>query len=106
MGLMADIFRSSDEDFSNGGVSSVNDRVYIVNAEGPNLGEAHFPYVILKRGAFNSVIAVPEDAIKKGIHTMAGGTFIHSHDSRFTSAIEKLIGYRFYGAVSFHDRIE
>ncbi|PZT99654.1 MAG: hypothetical protein DI630_16470 [Gordonia sp. (in: high G+C Gram-positive bacteria)] len=39
-------------------------------------------------------------------HTMAGGNFAASSDSRATDALCAVLGERFYGAVAIHDRIE
>lgn len=107
MGLRAYIFRSSPSDYSAGGVSCNNTEVYVENAApGLELGKDDLVSVSLRKGAFNSVIAVPTNAVMKGAHTMFGGTFIYSCDSRFGDTIRKITGQSFYGAVPFHDRIE
>lgn len=106
MGLRAHIFRSDGRDYSAGGVSSNNTEVYVENAAASLEQGKDLVSVTLRRGAFNSVIAVPTDAVMKGIRTMFGGTFIYSCDSRFNEAVGKITGRSFYGAVPFHDRIE
>ncbi len=37
---------------------------------------------------------------------MMGGSFVHSSDSRFSRIVEEVLGDRFHGAVSLHDRQE
>lgn len=39
-------------------------------------------------------------------HTMAGGNYAASSDSRASDALHAVSGQRFYGAVAIHDRIE
>lgn len=39
-------------------------------------------------------------------HTIAGGNYAASSDSRATDALHTVLGQRFYGAVAIHDRIE
>ena len=39
-------------------------------------------------------------------HTMDGGNFAASSDSRFSQACRELLGHHFYGAVAIHDRVE
>lgn len=41
-----------------------------------------------------------------GAGPMAGGAFVHTSDSRFSRAVEDVVGHRFYGAVALHDRWE
>jgi len=39
-------------------------------------------------------------------HSMFGGNYGATSDSRFSNAIENMIGGSFYGAVPIHDRVE
>lgn len=39
-------------------------------------------------------------------HTMAGGNYAASSDSRASDSLHTVCGHRFYGAVAIHDRIE
>ena len=58
----------------------------------------------LEKGPFNSVHIKP--AWNEDQHTMDGGNYAATCDSRFNSAIKELIGHHFYGAVAIHDRVE
>lgn len=105
MGMVAQIFRG-DSDCSNGGISSRAKRVCIINVEGPfTPSEEYLPAVRLVKGPFNSVHLVPAELPSDGV-SMAGGCFVHTSDSRFSKAVETLLGHRFYGAVALHDRVE
>ena len=103
--MIASVFRDDDRDFSNGGVSSRTRRVCITNVEGPFEPSAEYPAVRLERNVFNSVRVVPE-SIPDGRPVMFGGCFVHTSDSRFSRAVELILGQRFYGAVALHDRVE
>lgn len=104
MGLLASIFRSDDRDFSNGGISSRYKQVCIVNVEGPFEPSDTAPGVFLVKGPMNSLHLVPDRCQEKW--TMMGGCFVHTSDSRFSRAAEKLLGHGWYGAVALHDRVE
>lgn len=104
MGMVAQIFRG-DRDCSNGGISSWADRVCITNVAGPFSPSAEYPAVLLVKGPLNSVHLVPAELPSDSV-TMAGGCFVHTSDSRFSQAVEKLLGHRMYGAVALHDRVE
>ncbi len=86
-------------------------RIFIANTAGPfepkegdkvgMLIQGHQKgNVILVPATFDGSAWVP----KRG--GMAGGTFAYTSDSRFSDALEGVVGYRFYGAVSIHDRFE
>lgn len=70
------------------------------------------PPVVLDRTAGGFPILVPaSDHPEIGwgrvrTHTMAGGNYGASADSRFGDALQAVSGARFYGAVAIHDRIE
>jgi hypothetical protein len=115
MGLIANIFKTT-YDCSNGGVSSECSEVTIVNIEGPFEPTEDRPAVLLVENAGGTVKIVPavevEDANEyhgkwaPKLGSMMGGTYVATSDSRFTNAVERLLGSRFYGAVPFHDRYE
>lgn len=108
--LECGIYRNG-ADCSNGGISSRFKNVQIVIEDdfGKEIDFENPPanLVILKKGAFGSVIAEPYGKPPKG-HTeyMFGGTYIADSDSRFNRAVEKILGARFYGAIPLHDRTE
>lgn len=104
MGMIASIFRGDDRDFSNGGISSWADQVCILNVEGPFHPSDDAPGVFLVKGSMNSLHLVPDGCQDKW--TMMGGCFVHTSDSRFSRAAEKLLGHGWYGAVALHDRVE
>jgi hypothetical protein len=61
---------------------------------------------MLVKNAGGTVVIKGVADITSGAWTMMGGNFAHTSDSRFGEAIEKIVGYRMYGAVAIHDRIE
>lgn len=70
------------------------------------------PAVVLDRTAGGFPILVPashDEELGWGrvrTHTMAGGNYGASSDSRVGDALRAVSGSRFYGAVAIHDRIE
>lgn len=96
------------------GISERATSVTIVNipgmfvADGPHLATA--PAVILEshvRGIARLVPAVFKDGQWQRDKTtmwQAGGAYVATSDSRFSDAIERLTGTRFYGAIPLHDR--
>ena len=107
MGLHVYIYKCGQfSDCTNGGVSSSPyvEGFTLTNVEGPHEPDSRYPAAELKKGHLNSVhIKFDQD---KDRHTMDGGNFAATCDSRFNSAIKKLIGHHFYGAVAIHDRKE
>jgi hypothetical protein len=107
MGLLAIIFRADDRDFSAGGISLRHDRVCIVDVDGPFQPSDTAPAVRLVKGPMNSIHAVPVDCEGKWTAMGGwGGCFVYTSDSRFTRAVEQLLGHGWYGAVALHDRVE
>lgn len=125
MGLIADIYRGPYGDCSNGGISSHARTVLIVNVDGPtdpklikpDRDGRETPLVALIRGAYTGIVRIVPCELtddgegfvvtsKPGIGPMMGGCYVATSDSRFTEAVEKLTGARFYGAVPLHDRYE
>ena len=106
MGLSADIYRCSLGDCSNDGISSRHTQVCIVNIDGPDKPSSDQPaaeLVVRQTNSGKHVYAVPCDLKGK---SMAGGTFVHTSDSRFSAAVSKLLGYRSNYPVALHDRVE
>ena len=107
MGLTVEIYKCDrSADCTNGGLSGYPyfEGITLTNVEGPFEPNDRYPAATLEVGPFNSVyIKFDRD---KERHTMHGGNFAASCDSRFNSAIKKLIGHHFYGAVAIHDRTE
>tara|TARA_B100000131_G_scaffold322233_1_gene375502 strand:- start:81 stop:410 length:330 start_codon:yes stop_codon:yes gene_type:complete len=107
MGLHVYIYKCEEfSDCTNGGVSS-SPKVKgftLTNIEGPHEPSESFPAAKLKKGHLNSVHIKP--AWNEDEHTMFGGNYAASSDSRLSKAMDDLVGNRFYGAVAIHDRVE
>lgn len=105
MGMIAEIFKPAGwPDCSNNGISNRYQKVCIVNIEGPFEPSADAPAVKLIKRKFGNVVCVPEEVENEW--TMMGGAFVHTSDSRFGEAVEKLSGYDFGFPVALHDRVE
>ena len=105
MGMIVSVYRdSSDYDCTRNGVTNRFDELCVVNVDGPFEPKDDCPAVRLEQGPLNSVRLVPLEG--EGRWTMFGGNYAATSDSRFSDAIEKMLGHRFYGAVPVHDRIE
>lgn len=117
MGLIVYIHKSKLGDCSNGGLSSECDELTLVNVEGPFEPTADRPAALLvnghSRGTVRVIPAVEVDDANEyhgkwapKLGSMAGGCYVATSDSRFTEAVERLTGGRFYGAIALHDRYE
>lgn len=121
MGICAYIYRTGTcrgqemglmkvDDFTNAGWSSGHgfDRVCVVNAEGPFDPSDDCPAVMLvpHRTLKGAIHAVSLHHHETGQHTMMGGNYLASSDSRFWELCERLGASRFHGAVAIHDRVE
>ena len=106
MGLNVNIYKCSKfGDCTLNGVSSRDiEGLCLTNVEGPFEPSDHYPAAQLKKGPFNSLHIKP--AWNEDEHTMDGGNFAASSDSRFSEACRELLGHHFYGAVAIHDRVE
>lgn len=61
----------------------------------------------LVEGNLGTCIARPIEKPPEGhVGWMDGGCFISTSDSRFTRAVEHILGHNFYGAIPLHDRSE
>ena len=107
MGLILSVYtdKGSNRDCTCNGVTNRFDRLCVVNVDGPFEPSNDCPAVVLKRGALDG-IAILRPVEAKSRHTMFGGNYASTSDSRFSNAIEAITGQRFYGAVAVHDRIE
>jgi len=105
MGMIASIYKNKGQDYSNGGISSRHNTVTVVNVDGPFDATVDRPAVELVAGNMVGTIKVIPFGAAKG-STMCGGTYVGCSDYRFTKKVESILGERFYGAVSFHDRTE
>jgi hypothetical protein len=106
MGLIVYIYRNAalTSDCTNGGPSSKVTEFCLTNVDGPVSPQPHHPAAKLVKNAYGTVKIVPESL--EGKQTMFGGNYAASSDSRFSEAIEAILGHRFYGAVPIHDRVE
>ena len=117
MGLRIDVFRAADKtDCTNYGISSQFTSLTLVNVDGPFEPQEEGPYasgaaMLVDGNAKDTVRIVPAVRVSGGWIIapgwfMMGGNYGATSDSRFRAACEALLGFRFYGAVSIHDRIE
>lgn len=123
MGLIVSIYKDKGRSYSNGGFSERHDEVTVVNVEGPFEPTEDRPPVMLVKGNVPGTVkvvpaietpagymaAMPGDFAgddATGMGPMMGGTYVGTSDSRFSEAVEALLGVPFYGAVPFHDRFE
>ena len=109
MGLHVYIYKCGQfSDCTNGGVSSSPyvEGFTLTNVEGPHEPDSRYPAAELKKGHLNSVHIKP--AWNEDEHTMFGGNYAASSDSRLSEAMDDLLGgrNRFYGAIAIHDRVE
>lgn len=113
MGLSADIFKHNGRDFSNSGISSVVNEVTVVNVPGAAEPTVAAPAVLLVPGNLpNTAKVVPATLVgdsyvqtRRGCGPMAGGCFVSTSDSRFSSAVQALTGSR-SSVAPLHDRYE
>lgn len=108
-GLSVEIFSNPlFKGCSNGGVSEFYTEGLIVNIDAPHYPKSPLhPLLMLVKGNLpGTVKAVPVDQPEGKTGPMFGGSYIAGSDSRFSEAVEKLLGHRFYGAVPLHDRFE
>jgi hypothetical protein len=123
MGLIVSIYRDRKmPDCSAGGLSSRVDEVTLVNVEGPFDPTPERPAALLVKGNGEGIAKVVEAVLeypgeqesggtgyvarKDGVGPSMGGCYVATSDSRFTQAVERIVGGRFYGAVPLHDRYE
>ena len=104
--MMVNVLRQRDPyDCTNGGVSSKHDRLFVFLPTTPPdyVPPADVPAMVLEMHA-PGCVRLRVKGEKRWC--MFGGNFAHTSDSRFTQAVEQLLGHRWYGAVAIHDRHE
>lgn len=111
MGMIVFVLRDNLGDFTLNGLSARHDQLTLVNVDGPFQPTADRPAALLQNHAPGCLRIVPaqkhgDEWVKVPYHHAAGGNYAVTSDSRFSEACEKLLGHRFYGAVSIHDRAE
>lgn len=123
-GIRVNILKHKGQSFANGGISDEFDEAILVLEDSsipgniPISGEApgsfDLPLIVLTAGPLGTVRAQRADINgvpvasggDKTVGPMAGGSFVASSDSRFSEEVARVLGRRFYGAVSLHDRHE
>jgi len=130
MGLLANVYRSgrllpakktmSFDDCTIDGWSVNFDRVCVVNADGPFEPDEHHPAVLVVRHhlpQYNCLHVVSVAHRNAGKHTMMGGNFLSTSDSRFGELCVRLMSEGKHGiqthavhwspgAIPIHDRVE
>tara|TARA_R100001443_G_C3295339_1_gene163879 strand:+ start:341 stop:703 length:363 start_codon:yes stop_codon:yes gene_type:complete len=111
MGLHVGIYRdTSFSDCTNNGVTSEFREfkgLCLTNVDGPFKPDKDYPGAKLEKVTtrWGSHVRIVPDELQ-GKHSMMGGNYAATSDSRFREAIEKLLGHNFYGALPVHDRTE
>ena len=106
MGLIVNVYKDhSAYDCTCNGVTNRFESLCVINVDGPFEPTEDCPAVTLEHGTIPG-IAVLKPVEAEGKWTMFGGNYAATSDSRFSDAIEALIGHRFYGAIPVHDRVE
>jgi hypothetical protein len=104
MGLLISVYRNSEfGDCTNNGVSARYNKLCVTNVDGPFYPDEDTPEVRLEMGPFNSLRLAPVNESKR--HTMMGGNYAGTSDSRFNEACRLLNGSS-PGVVAIHDRVE
>ena len=110
MGLHVYIYRDDLGDCTANGVTSPkrNHRgLCLTNVDGPFAPDSEYPAAKLEKVTHSwgsHVRIVPEET--EGKWSMMGGNYAATSDSRFSEAVEELLGHNFYGALPVHDRVE
>jgi len=107
MGLVVSVMRDGDGyDCTNNGFSKTFNNVLVTNVDGPVEGH-DMPRARLVPGNLPGTVKLVSEAVAtSGQHTMFGGNFAYTSDSRWNRAVEEIAGSRQSGAVPIHDRIE
>lgn len=114
MGLTVSIYRSAQYPGNTPcNVFAAADELTIVNVDGPFSPRPDAPAAMLVAGNVSGIArVVPAVEVGNGQYAprpgwhMAGGAYVSTSDSRFCQAVEAIVGGRFYGAVTLHDRDE
>lgn len=106
-GLLISIYKNpAYAGCSLGGVSADHDQAIMVGPGIPEIFEARGKPVLKLESHYPGCARLVPVAFPQGKCPMFGGAFGHTSDSRFSEAIEDLLGHPFYGAVPIHDRCE
>jgi hypothetical protein len=104
MGLILSVYRAAGRvDCSNNGISAMYNEVCVTNVDGPFEPRMDCPPVVLEKGPFGTVRLRAEADLD--IHTMMGGNYAGTSDSRFSSEIKRLTG-TMASIAPIHDRVE
>ena len=107
MGLIVSVYKDADSNYdcTMNGVTSRFTKLCVTNVDGPFDPSDDCPAVKLVEGNLpGTAKIVPEEC--EGKWSMMGGNYAATSDSRFSEAIETIVGGRFNGAVPVHDRVE
>ena len=109
MGLNINIYKCNKYgDCTNNGVSSWNiNGLCITNVNGGDTPSDKYPsaeLVIQEHFDRRTIKIVPTDVGKR--HSMFGGNYGGTSDSRFSETVERMLEHSFYCAVPIHDRVE
>ena len=107
--ITAEILKYRGEDYSNRGLSSRFDEVYVICEDGNHVFDSieetpENTVRVVERHLFGRTVyhCEPVHGKRSGcVGWMAGGCYVSSSDSRFSAQHEN-----FYGALSLHDRQE
>lgn len=114
MGMIVNVLRSASYgDCTNNGVSAQFDQLCLVNVDGPFDPSDTAGAAMLVKGNVDGIVVIkPAFEEDDGSYhvtnqwVMMGGNYAATSDSRFSQAVERILGDRFYGAVAIHDRVE
>ena len=115
LGLTIDIFKWKRQSASNGSVTSTWDEAVAVSQLLPRIdsgarpgsqGLQQIPVLMLLADPYGRAILIPRDLFKARRHTMFGGCFGWSPDSRFREAVRFLTKSAVDFPVPIHDRTE
>lgn len=109
MGLHINIYKCNRYgDCTNNGVSSWDIKgLTITNVDGAFEPCDKYPSAeLVVQEHFNrkTIKIVPTHVGNR--HSMFGGNYGATSDSRFSETVERMLGHSFYGAVPIHDRVE
>lgn len=108
MGLNVNVYRNGGTDCTNGGASARANRLCLVNVPGPFEPTEDCPaakLIMAEPIEGNKILRIIPLEVETR-WTMFGGNYGASSDGRFAEKCKELLGFRFYGAVAIHDRVE
>ena len=115
LGVAIDIFKSRQQSFSNGGMTAEWNEAIAVSQLLPRLdngirpgsrGPRQAPILMLLADKYGRAILVPRPLVHASRHTMFGGCFGWSPDSRFREVVRLLTRSAVDFPVPIHDRVE